>query len=87
MAFSYCMSVDPGLFAASPPADLVKTLGAKILSLNGFVNPYSQVKWIFSIKMDQHKALILFKPSSHAKMAPDSGSRAQATDCSMAICH
>jgi hypothetical protein len=27
---------------------LVKTLGGQILTLNGFVNPYSQVKWIFS---------------------------------------
>jgi hypothetical protein len=35
------------------PLDLVKTLGGQILKLNGFVNPYSQVKWIFSIKMAQ----------------------------------
>ena len=57
----------------SPPADLVKTLGGQILTLNGFVNPYSQVKWIFSTKMAQHKALILFKLNSHAKTAPDTG--------------
>jgi hypothetical protein len=50
---------------------LVKTLGGQILTLNGFVNPYSQVKWIFSTKMAQRKALILFKLNSHAKMAPD----------------
>jgi hypothetical protein len=47
-------------------------LGGQILTLNGFVNPYSQVKWIFSTKMAQHKALILFKLNSHAKTAPDS---------------
>jgi hypothetical protein len=47
-------------------------LGGQILTLNGFVNPYSQVKWIFSTKMAQRKALILFKLNSHAKMAPDS---------------
>jgi hypothetical protein len=46
-------------------------LGDQILRLNGFVNPYSQVKWIFSIKMARHKALVLFKLNSHAKMAPD----------------
>jgi hypothetical protein len=46
-------------------------LGGQILTLNGFVNPYSQVKWIFSTKMAQRKALILFKLNSHAKMAPD----------------
>jgi hypothetical protein len=46
-------------------------LGGQILTLNGFVNPYSQVKWIFSTKMAQHKALILFKLNSHAKTAPD----------------
>jgi transcriptional regulator GlxA family with amidase domain len=48
-------------------------LGGQILTLNGFVNSYSQVKWIFSTKMAQHKALILFKLNSHAKTAPDSG--------------
>jgi hypothetical protein len=47
-------------------------LECQILRLNGFVNPYSQVKWIFSTKMAQHKALVLFKLNSHAKMAPDS---------------
>jgi hypothetical protein len=47
-------------------------LGGQILTLNGFVNSYSQVKWIFSTKMAQHKALILFKLNSHAKTAPDS---------------
>jgi hypothetical protein len=46
-------------------------LGGQILTLNGFVNPYSQVKWIFSTKMAQHKALILFTLNSHAKTAPD----------------
>jgi hypothetical protein len=33
------------------------------------------VKWIFSTKMAQHKALVLFKLNSHAKMAPDTGSQ------------
>jgi hypothetical protein len=46
-------------------------LGYQILRLNGFVNLYSQVKWIFLTKMAQHKALVLFKLNSHAKMAPD----------------
>jgi hypothetical protein len=50
---------------------LVKTLGGQILTLNGFVNPYSQVKWIFSTKMAQRKALILCRLNSHAKMASD----------------
>jgi hypothetical protein len=59
----------------SPPADWVKRLGYQILRLNGFVNLYSQVKWIFSTKMAQHKALVLFKLNSHAKMAPDTGSQ------------
>jgi len=54
---------------------LVKTLGGQILRLSGFVNPYSQVKWIFSTKMAQNKALILLELNSHAKMAPDSGLR------------
>jgi hypothetical protein len=36
-----------------------------------FVNPYSQVKWIFSTKMAQRKALILCRLNSHAKMASD----------------
>jgi len=56
---------------SSPPADLVKTLGGQILRLSGFINPYSKVKWIFSIKMAQNKALILLELNSHAKMAPD----------------
>jgi hypothetical protein len=51
----------------SPLADLVKTLGGQILTLNGLVNQYSQVKWIFSTKMAQRKALILCKLNSHAK--------------------
>jgi hypothetical protein len=59
-------------------ADLAKTLGGKILRLNGFVNRYSQVKWIFSTKMALHKALVLFKLNSHAKMAPDTGIGQQA---------
>jgi hypothetical protein len=50
-------------------------LECQILRLNGVVNPYSQVKWIFSTKMAQHKALVLFKLNSHAKMAPDTGRR------------
>jgi hypothetical protein len=50
-----------------PPADLVKTLEGEILRLSGFANRYSQVKWIFSIKMATHKALVLFKLHSHAK--------------------
>jgi hypothetical protein len=45
--------------------------GSQILRLSGFVNPYSQVKWIFSTKMALHKALVLFKLNSDAKMAPD----------------
>ena len=36
------------------------------------------VKWILSIKMALHKALVLFKLSSHAKMAPDSVDRINA---------
>jgi hypothetical protein len=31
------------------------------------------VKWIFSIKMAQHKALVLLQLNSHAKMVPDTG--------------
>jgi len=54
-----------------PALDVVKTLGGQILKLNGFVNPYSQVKWIFSIKMAQDKALVLLQLISHAKMASD----------------
>jgi len=54
---------------------LVRTLGGQILSLNGFVTPYSQVKWIFSIKMVQDKALILLELNSHAKTAPDTAKR------------
>jgi hypothetical protein len=52
---------------------LVKTLSGQVLRLNGFVNPYSQIKWIFSTKVARHKALVLFKLNSHAKMAPDMG--------------
>ena len=63
---------------SSPPADLAKTLGGKILRSNGFVNRYSQVKWIFSTKMALHKALVLFKLNSHAEMAPDTAIGQQA---------
>jgi hypothetical protein len=45
-------------------------LDGQILILNGFVNPYSQVKWIFSTKMAQDKALILFKRNSRSRRRP-----------------
>jgi hypothetical protein len=57
----------------SPLADLVNTLGGQILTLNGFVNRYSQVKWIFSTKLAQHKALILLKLILTPKWLPTVG--------------
>jgi len=41
--------------------------------LNGLVNRYSQIKWIFSIEVTKDKSLISFNQNSRAKMAPDKG--------------
>jgi hypothetical protein len=49
-----------------------KPWDVQILKLNGLVNRYSQMKWIFSIEITKDKSLISFNRNSHAKMAPDS---------------
>ena len=75
------LAVFRNVFAGHRHPRLVKRLECPILRLNGFVNLYSQVKWMFSTKMAQHKALVLFKLNSHAKMAPDKRNRHLGRSC------
>jgi hypothetical protein len=65
------------------PVILVTTLGRQTLTSNDLASPYSQLKWKFSIKTTQLKALKIFEPNSQAKMAPDrrlEGRQSGATD-------
>jgi hypothetical protein len=55
----------------SPFAESAKRLEHQILKLNGFSNPYCQIKWIFPSIMTPIKSLISLESNSHAKMAPD----------------
>jgi hypothetical protein len=52
--------------------DFAKTFGAETLTIDGQVNAYYQIKWIFSNIMDKPKSLISLHPISQPKMAPDS---------------
>jgi hypothetical protein len=70
-ATSLCGLEEYDLRWSSPAGDLVTTLGHQILTSNGLASPYSQLKWKFSIKTTQLKALKVFEPNSQAKMAPD----------------
>src|SRR5258708_4675774 len=71
-ATSLCELEEYDLRWSSPARDLVTTLGRQILTSNGLASPYSQLKWKFSIRTTQLKALKVFEPNSQAKMAPDS---------------
>src|SRR3984957_16208191 len=80
---SLCGLEEYDLRWSSPAGGLVTTLGRQILKSNGLASPYSQLKWKFSIKTTQLKALKVFELNSQAKMAPDTW-RATPNACRLA---
>jgi hypothetical protein len=68
--------VKDAFFGSITPADFAKTFGAEILTIDGEVNAYYQIKWIFSDITDKPKSLISLHPISQPKMAPDTATLA-----------
>ena len=52
-------------------ANFAKTLDVEILTFDGQVEAYHQIKWPFSNNMATLKCLISLRPSSQTKTAPD----------------
>ena len=67
----------------SSGANFAKTLDVEILTFDGQVEAYYQIKWPFSNNMATLKCLISLRPSSQPKTAPDSKSQ---IDRSRSLC-